>query len=204
MTEKEEPGQLVEFEKMVQRFLEMFEIRMKQFILQAVKQSQGTVYNFEGANFQNCSITGNMSKTGPEYHGQENAQTPKSAYTDDVIARAIMAVNGEKKPLCEKQLFLAVIKVLKYKCGWTDKWESACDRINDLPMIKAMGLAVKCDYNNVKAPSALKFAAMDYDEWQTYVPSASEKELFNKNKSVGEAFAEELDKQLKLIQRGVV
>ena len=67
-----------------------------------------------------------------------------------------------------------------------------------------MGLAVKCDYNNVKAPSALKFAAMDYDEWKTYVPSASEKELFNKNKSVGEAFAEELDNQLKLIQRGVV
>ena len=28
MTENEEPGQLVEFEKMVQRFLEMFEIRM--------------------------------------------------------------------------------------------------------------------------------------------------------------------------------
>ena len=153
---------------------------------------------FDGDNRRNIAPS-----RGPEYHGQENAQTPKSAYTDDVIARAIMAVNGEKKPLCEKQLFLAVIKVLKYKCGWTDKWESACDRINDLPMIKAMGLAVKCDYNNVKAPSALKFAAMDYDEWQTYVPSASEKELFDKNKSVGEAFAEELDKQLKLARKEV-
>lgn len=163
----------------------------------------GIYYYFEGATIHNLVINGNMSKTGPEYHGQENAQTPKSAYTDEVIARAIMAVNGEKKPLCEKQLFLAVIKVLKYKCGWTDKWESACDRINDLPMIKAMGLAVKCDYNNVKAPSALKFAAMDYDEWPTYVPSASEKELFNKNKSVGEAFAEELDKQLKLARKEV-
>jgi len=29
--------------------LESFEKRMKQFILQAVKQSQGTVYNLEGA-----------------------------------------------------------------------------------------------------------------------------------------------------------
>ena len=66
MTEKEEPGQLVGFEKMAQRILESFEKRMEQFILQAVKQSQGTVYNFEGANFQNCSITGNISKTGPE------------------------------------------------------------------------------------------------------------------------------------------
>ena len=34
MTENEEPGQLVEFEKMVQRFLEMFEIRMMQMSLQ--------------------------------------------------------------------------------------------------------------------------------------------------------------------------
>ena len=66
MTEKEEPGQLVGFEKMAQRILESFEKRMEQFILQAVKKSQGTVYNFEGANFQNCSITGNMSNTGPE------------------------------------------------------------------------------------------------------------------------------------------
>ena len=61
MTENEEPGQLVEFEKMVQRFLEMFEIRMKQFILQAVKQSQGTVYNLEGANLQNCALNVNMT-----------------------------------------------------------------------------------------------------------------------------------------------
>ena len=45
MTEKEEPGQLVGFEKMAQRILESFEKRMEQFILQAVKKSQGTVYN---------------------------------------------------------------------------------------------------------------------------------------------------------------
>ena len=61
MTENEEPGQLVEFEKMAQRILESFEKRMKQFILQAVKQSQGTVYNFEGANLQNCALNVNMT-----------------------------------------------------------------------------------------------------------------------------------------------
>ena len=196
--------QLTGLEKIAQHFLESFEKRMEGFILQAVKQSQGTVYNFEGANLNNLVINGNMTKTGPEYYGQESTAKPKSAYTDEVIARAIMAVNGEKKPLCEKQLFLAVIKVLKYKCGWTDRWEAACDRINALPMIKAMGLSVKCDYNNVKAPSALKFASVDYEQWPTYVPGGAEKELFNKNKAVGEAFAEELDKQLKLVRKEVV
>ena len=58
MTEKEEPGQLVGFEKMAQRILESFEKRMEQFILQAVKKSQGTVYNLEGANLQNCALNG--------------------------------------------------------------------------------------------------------------------------------------------------
>jgi hypothetical protein len=61
MTEKEEPGQLVGFEKMAQRILESFEKRMEQFILQAVKQSQGTVYNLEGANLQNCALNVNMT-----------------------------------------------------------------------------------------------------------------------------------------------
>ncbi len=168
------------------------------------QHSGGTYYYFEGATIHNLVINGNMTKNGSEYHGQENAQTPKSAYTDDVIARAIMAVNGEKKPLYEKQLFLAVIKVLKNKCGWTERWEAACDRINDLPMIKDKGLPIKCEYNNLKAPSALKFASIDYEHWDTYVPGAAEKEVFNKNKSVGDAFAEELDKQLKLVRKEVV
>ena len=32
----------------------------------------GTYYYFEGATIHNLVINGNMSKTGPEYHGQEH------------------------------------------------------------------------------------------------------------------------------------
>ena len=122
--------------------------------------------------------------------------TPASAYTDDMIARAIIELNGKEKPLCEKQLFLAVIKVLMAKCDWIGKWQSCCDRINALPAIKATELEVKCDYNNLKAPSALKFASMQYEEWETYEPTAIERDVFLKNKHLGHLFEEALDRQL--------
>lgn len=166
-------------------------------------QHGGIVNYFQGATIHNLVINGNMTKNGTENYEKDAQQTPKSLYTDEVIARSIVAIDGIQKPLCEKQLFIAVIKVLKYKCGWTEKWEAACDRINALPIIKETALAVKCDYNNLKAPSALKFASLDYEQWKDYVPGIIESEVFKKNKSVGEAFAEELDKQAKLARKVV-
>jgi hypothetical protein len=63
MTEKEEPGQLVGFEKMAQRILESFEKRMEQFILQAVKKSQGTHKSHSNIFFltKKCILTESFS-----------------------------------------------------------------------------------------------------------------------------------------------
>ena len=119
-------------------------------------------------------------------------------YTDDVVERAIIALNGKDKPLCEKQLFLAVIKVLASKCGWSSKWATSCDRLNQLTT--AMEWEVKCDVNNLKAPSALKFASLEYAEWGNYKPKAGEREVFRKNKTLARIFEIELDKQLQMTQ----
>ena len=121
-------------------------------------------------------------------------EAPVSAYTDEVVGRAILALNGEGKPLCEKQLFLGIIKVLAAKCGWSSKWATSCERINGLAA--AAGFEVKCDYNNVKGPSALKFASLDYKDWEDYVPRDSERAVFRKNKALAQLFEEELDRQL--------
>ena len=51
-------------------------------------------------------------------------------------------------------------------------------------------LAVKCDYNNLKASIALKFAGLDYKDWETYEPSSSERMIFKKCKAVADAFDE--------------
>jgi len=127
---------------------------------------------------------------------QENAAPqaiPASAYTDEVVGKAILALNGDKKPLCEKQLFLGIIKVLSAKCGWSSKWATSCERINGLAA--AARFEVKCDYNNVKGPSALKFASVRYEEWGDYKPTQTEREVFNKNKALAVLFEEELDRQ---------
>ena len=79
-----------------------------------------------------------------------------------------------------------------------DEIPAICDRINGLPMAET--LQVKCDYKNLKSPSALKFASLEYDEWEDYEPKDMEKVIFKKNKATADAFAEELDKQLYLAQ----
>ena len=135
-------------------------------------------------------------ESGAKVVYQENAapqKIPASAYTDEVVGRAIMALNGEKKPLCEKQLFLGIIKVLAAKCGWSSKWATSCDRINELPV--AASFEVKCDYNNVKGPCALKFASLQYAEWEDYEPTPTERDVFYKNRHLAALFEEELDRQ---------
>ena len=157
-----------------------------------VNNIYGSVNNLNNGNVTyQAPVTNNNSAAAP-------AATPKSAYTDEIVGRAIAALNGDNKPIYEKQLFLGVCKVLVCKCGWTGKTPAICDRINGLAV--ASSLQVKCDYKNLKSPSALKFASLEYDEWEEYEPKDIEKDVFKKNKAAADAFAEELDRQLYLAQ----
>ena len=154
--------------------------------------SDMTVTNFYNYGTMN-QIEAGATQTN-NYYGATAESVPASAYTDEVVGRAIAALNGEEKPLCEKQLFLAVIKVLAAKCGWSPTWAASCERINRLEV--AQELAVRCDYNNLKASIALKFAGLDYKDWETYEPRESERAVFRKNRALAKLFEEELDRQL--------
>ena len=70
-------------------------------------------------NSDSAVSTINCDAAGVQKTEQQPKQTVPTDYTDEVVARAIMAINGKLKPLCEKQLYLAIIKVLSYKCGWS-------------------------------------------------------------------------------------
>ena len=148
-------------------------------------------------NFDHTTNISNISNQ-PEEETPETTPVPATThtYTDDVIARAILALDGYQKPLCEKQLFLGIIKVLRSKCGWSSKWLTCCDRINELPIIKESELEVKCDYNNLKAPCALKFASVDYKDWDNYEPSDAERDVFRKNRILARLFEKELEQQM--------
>ena len=127
------------------------------------------------------------------YNKSEKADKGATEVTDEQISQAIMAINGDKKPLSEKQLFIGVISVLVSKYGWVGKWATCCTRINSLPQ-KDM-FEKPCDYNSIMALTALKFANVSYNEWEKYEPTASERFIFQKCKSVADAFDKALSSQ---------
>lgn len=139
-----------------------------------------------GARIGNLFFDNHGSLTIHNHMGEEKKEKPK--VTDEHIGNAILAINGEKKPLNEKQLFLGVICVLLSKYGWTGKFSACCNRINELPM-KDM-FEKECDYNSIKVLTAYKFASVDYKDWETYEPSSSERMIFKKCKAVADAFDE--------------
>ena len=154
---------------------------------------------FNGANLEHAQIVV-IAKDNAKIVYKDNSEErkpTKSDYTDEVIMRALLAVDGKDKILNEKQLFLGVANVLKYKCGWAGKLKNQCDKVNALP--GADKLEVQCDYNNVKAVGALKFAALKYTEWEDYTPTNIEREVFYKVKAVSDGFDLELDRQLSLL-----
>ena len=148
-------------------------------------------------NSDSAVSTINCDAAGVQKTEQQPKQTVPTDYTDEVVARAIMAINGKLKPLCEKQLYLAIIKVLSYKCGWSPRWQTSCDHINELPYIKEADLEIKCDYNNLKGPIGMRFATLEYPEWEEYMPKATERDIFQKNKALAHLFEEELDRQIR-------
>ncbi len=149
-------------------------------------------------NRDSAVSTINCDAAGVQKTEQQPKQTVPTDYTDEVVARAIIAINGKYKPLYEKQLYLGIIKVLSNKCGWSPKWQTSCNHINELPLLKDADLEVKCDYNNLKGPIGMRFASLDYPEWESYEPKTTEREVFLKNKTLAHLFEEELDRQIRM------
>ena len=111
-------------------------------------------------------------------------------YTDSQVARAIVQISGEGKPLSLMKHYVGVICVLQ-SMGWPRKFATCCARINALPGHEAY--PVRCDSNAIKATQALKFTSVDYKEWGTYTPHPGEETgVFRECKWAADAFAETL------------
>ena len=149
----------------------------------------GITNYFQGATIHNLVINGNMNRSGTEnYYGER--QQEKREYTDEQIARAITAISGEGKPLSLMKHFVGVICVLQ-SMGWPQKFATCCTRINQLPGHEYY--PVRCDSNAIKSTQALKFASVDYKEWDTYNPKPGEEAaVFKECKFAADSFVEVL------------
>ena len=154
-------------------------------------QQMGGITNyFQGATIHNLVINGNMTKSGTENYNGNNTQTTPPQYSDEQIARAIVAINGKGKPLSLMKHFVGVICVLQ-SIGWPKKFATCCTRINQLPGHE--NFPVRCDSNAIKSTQALRFAAVDYKEWATYEPKPGEEAAtFKECKFAADSFVEML------------
>ena len=94
-----------------------------------MKQSQGTVYNFEGANFQNCSITGNISKTGPENNYESSNHQKNNICSDDQIADAQEAIVGENKVINRQWKWVGAYWFLRWAYNYPVDIREFCEKI---------------------------------------------------------------------------
>ncbi len=134
--------------------------------------------------------TQNNNYYGPVYQGGGKGSESGGSYSDEQIARAIMAVSGEGKPLSLMKHFVGVICALQ-SMGWSSKFATCCARINQLPGHEQF--PVRCDSNAIKSTQALKFASVDYKDWATYQPKAGEEAaVFKGCKFAADSFVEVL------------
>lgn len=110
--------------------------------------------------------------------------------TNEQVARAIMAVSGEGGPLRSQKHYVGVISVLMW-LGWPQKFAPCCTRINQLPCHEQF--AVACSESGLWRTTAMGFARVTYDKWETYTPREGEEEAaFRECKAVADAFCTEL------------
>lgn len=152
----------------------------------------GGIYNyFQGATINNLVINGNMNKTATDHYDNTQKTNSNTSVTDDQIAQAITAINGNQKPLNSKQKWAAVHWCLRWYCNFPPNVKDFCERINELPLGK---LAYECDYNNIRRLSSMSFMNENARYIDKIKPSNSEKEFFMQCREVVLALVEELGK----------
>lgn len=120
-----------------------------------------------------------------------NTKAETEGFTDEQIAQAITAINGNQKPLNSKQKWAAVHWCLRWYCNFPPNVKDFCERINELPLGK---LEYECDYNNIRRLSSMSFMNENARYIDKIKPSNSEKEFFMQCREVVLALVEELGK----------
>ncbi len=117
--------------------------------------------------------------------------TESGGYSDEQIARAITAINGEKKPLNSKRKWAAVHWALRWYCNFPTGAREFCDRVKELPLGK---LEYGCDYTNIRHFSTLSFMDQDARQMDKVKPSKQDQDFFLQCREVVLALVTELGK----------
>ncbi len=149
---------------------------------------------FQGATIHNLVINGTMNRNGTENYYAGGAETaPKqTAYTDEVVARALLNITGKGKALDSKQKWAGAHWLLRWVSNYPVRPLDFCERINGLPFEEE--LEIKCEYNNIRSLSTLSFLNEDPRQLDSVRYSKNDEQVFYQLKSVVVALSQELQK----------
>lgn len=119
----------------------------------------------------------------------DSGQVKQNGFTDEQIAQAITAINGEKKPLNSKRKWAAVHWGLRWYCNYPTGPKEFCEKIGELPLGE---LEFKCDYNSIRHFSTVSFMNQDARQMDKVKPSKMDEEFFLQCRTVVLALATEL------------
>lgn len=119
------------------------------------------------------------------------SRTEAGGFTDEQIAKAIAAINGDGKPLDSKRKWAAVHWYLRWACNFPPSPKDFCERVAGLPL---EGLQYECDYTSIRHFSTLTFMNQDARQMDKVKPSRQDEAFFLQCREVALALAQELGK----------
>lgn len=149
--------------------------------------------NNDGFNI-NVYSPGNFIAKEITFTGTVNiggGNTDIGGYTDEQIALAIKAINGEKKPLNSKRKWAAVFWCLRWYCDFPTNTKDFCERVKQLPLGK---LEYECDYENIRHDCTASFMEQDARYMDKVKPSKNDQTLFLQCREIVLTLVKELGK----------
>lgn len=140
------------------------------------QHSGGITNYFQGATIHNLVINGNMTKSGTENYNGNNTQTAPPQYSDEQIARAIVAINGKGKAIDSKQKMAGVYWYLRWAAGWPVGVSQHCERIGKL--FEKRKLDFPCEYENIRDWAKLSFMNEDARQMEKVRYSKNDETVF--------------------------
>ena len=158
------------------------------------KIQKKVVNNFNGTINHYYHYEAPVTYNGPVNFGadREASTQPQTAYTDEVVARALLNITGKGKALDSKQKWAGAHWLLRWVSNYPVRPLDFCERINRLPFEEE--LEIKCEYNNIRALSTLSFMNEDPRQLDSVRYSKNDEQVFHQLKSVVVALSQELQK----------
>lgn len=161
-----------------------------------------TIINMNQENKQNVGFVvqvyspGNqIIQTQNNYYGtvhQGKSETGNHGFTDEQIARALMACVGEHNVIDCKWKWVGAYWYLRWACQYPVDVKDFCVKIDNMHL-NVMD-TYRCDYRNIREVATLSFISQDATQMNKVMPRKDDEKVFAYCREVAQKLAEELEK----------